>query len=97
MWLYMIGGALVVLGIVVGAFGGGIFSIILIPLGAIALASAAGYAMFGHGAHREAGAGTEAGSHSSAPLPHSAAQPAEAPVPSTPDDLVDARREQQYR
>ncbi len=97
MWLYMLGGALIVVGIVVGAFGGGIFSIILIPLGVIALASAAFYAMSTRSAHREAGAGTEADAHSGRPLPHSHSQPAESSVPSTPGDLVDARREQQYR
>jgi hypothetical protein len=97
MWLYMLGGALVLVGIVVGAFGGGIFSIILIPLGVIALASAAAYAAWGGAAHREAGAGTEAGAQPAAPLPTGHAQPGDAAAPTTPDELVDARREQQYR
>jgi hypothetical protein len=97
MWLYMLGGALVVVGLVVGAFGGGIFSIILIPLGVLAVASAAAYAMWGRSAHREAGAGTEAGPQPAAPLSTGHAQPEDAPAPTTPDELVDARREQQYR
>jgi hypothetical protein len=98
MWLYMIGGALVVLGIVVGAFGGGIFSIILIPLGVIALVSAAWYAMWARSAHRAAGAGTEAPAPQAEPLPHSPAGEGNGTGSvTTPDDLLDARREQQYR
>ncbi|HLJ02508.1 MAG TPA: hypothetical protein VKT31_03660 [Solirubrobacteraceae bacterium] len=97
MWLYMLGGALVLVGIVVGAFGGGIFSIILIPLGVIALASAAAYAAWGRAAHRDAGAGTEAGQQPVSPLATGHAQPEDTPAPATPDELVDARREQQYR
>ncbi len=92
MWLYLIGVVLVLLGIV-GAFAGGIFTLILIPIGLIVLASAAGYTFLGASAERKGGRGR---GHAPVadPLPHSA--PAEsAHHLGTPEELVDARRTHQ--
>lgn len=93
MWLYLIGVVLVLLGIV-GAFAGGIFTLILIPIGLLVLASAAGYTFLGGGAERAGGRGARGHAPVAEPLPHSA--PAEsAHHLGTPEELVDARRTQQ--
>jgi hypothetical protein len=93
MWLYLIGVVLVLLGIV-GAFAGGIYTLILIPIGLIMLASAAGYTVLGGGAERKGGRGSRGHAPVAEPLPHSA--PAQsAHHLGTPEELVDARRAQQ--
>ena len=93
MWLYLIGALLVLLGIV-GAFAGGIYTLILIPLGFVMIASAAGYAMWGRAAHGAGGADTDAHPATAAPLPHSG-EGDSGHVPSSPEALVDARRAHQ--
>jgi len=92
MWLYLIGAVLVLLGIA-GAFAGGIFTIILIPIGFVIIASAAGYSMFGRSAHRAAGASTHA-RPTTAPLPHSTPSPS-GHESTSPEALADARRTEQ--
>jgi hypothetical protein len=93
MWLFLSALIVLVIGIAGSIFSGGIFTIVLIPLGVIALATAAGSSMFAHSAHRKAG-GDRAGAGEPRPLPSSNHQNT-APAPSTPEDLVDARRQQQ--
>lgn len=97
MWLYMIAGFLVLVGIVGGLASGGIFTLIFIPLGLIMLIAAVLFGMWGRASRAGAGAETRGGSETTrsgpAPLPHT---PSHGPAaPSTPDDLVDARRAQQ--
>jgi hypothetical protein len=86
MWLYLIALVLVMLGIVGGVFAGGIFTIVLVPLAAIALLSGLGYSMLARTAEEKAGA-----ADANNPLPH---QPERAPshVPSSPERLADERR-----
>jgi hypothetical protein len=94
MWLYMILAALVVLAILGGTLAGGIFTIVLVPLAAIALVSAVIYAMWGRAAQGTAGGETDATQTTARPLPHSSRRAAGG-APSSPERLADARRGQQ--
>lgn len=93
MWLYLLGGVLVLVGIVGGIATGGIFTLILIPVGAVIFVSAWGYAMMGRAAQRRAGA-KNAGASTARPLPHTQAGDA-GHVPTSPEALADARRREQ--
>jgi hypothetical protein len=93
MWLYMIAGLLFLVGIIGGVASGGIFTIIFIPLGAIMLVSAVLFGMWGRASQGSAGGETRASNTGQARLRHTPPQGAGAP--STPEDLVDARRVQQ--
>ena len=94
MWFYPLLLALVVLAIVGGTLAGGIFTIVLVPLAAIALVSAVVYALWGRAMEGSAGARTDASHVSHEPLPHSRRRPS-GRAPSSPERLVDARRQQQ--
>jgi hypothetical protein len=90
MWFYLV--AVVVLAVgVIGAFvTGGIFTIVLIPLGLIALVAAIAYRGLGHAAETRVSGGTS----TDAPLPHnSPTEPGR--VHTSPEELADARRGQQ--
>lgn len=89
MWLYLVGLLLVVVGIVGSLSGGGIFTIILIPLALAALIVAAISSLAGRG-HRAASSHT----HQPDPLPHQPERPG-GKVPTSHEGLVDARRAQQ--
>lgn len=94
MWLYLIGVVLLIVGIVGGVLTGGIFTIVLLPLAALALISAFVFALLGRSAQGRSDSSTEAPHTSDRPLPHR--QPADTgPEVSTPDQLADARRQQQ--
>ncbi len=94
MWLYMIAGALAVLGIVVGFAGGGIFTIILLPLAFIILVAGVVFGMLGRAEQGAEGQKTDASHMTDRPLPRHRSGPPE-PVPSSPEALADARRVQQ--
>ncbi|MDQ6817499.1 MAG: hypothetical protein M3018_08850 [Actinomycetota bacterium] len=94
MWLYLLALVLLILGIVGGVASGGIFTIILVPLGLIVAASALLYAMWGRSAQRSAGGDAEAASSTNRPLPHTRER-ASGHVPTSPERLADARRSQQ--
>jgi hypothetical protein len=89
MWLYLVGVVLAVLAIAGTVLGGGIFTIVLIPLAAIALISAVAASVLGRAAQPGGdGTGEEPA------LPHD--RPREpGHVPTTPERLADARRVQQ--
>jgi hypothetical protein len=90
MWIYMAVAALFVLGIAGGIAGGGIFTIVLLPVAVIILVAGIAYRGMGHAA--ESGSGASSGGP--APLPHSSpTDPAR--VQSSPEGLTDARRAQQ--
>jgi hypothetical protein len=94
MWLYMLGAFLLVVGIVGGIATGGIFTLVFIPLGIIALVSAAAYSMWGRAASARAGGGTAGHATTAEPLPHSRhGDPGH--VASSPEALADARRVEQ--
>lgn len=95
MWLYMIAIVLLVLGLVGGVFTGGIFTIVVLPLGVIVLIAAFAIAMRSRTAVSETGGEKNTPVADPRPLPHtSRAQPGSAGT-SSPEDLADARREQQ--
>ena len=93
MWLYILAFFLLIFGIGGSIVSGGIFTIVLLPLGIIALVSAIGFGAFSRSEHGRHGASTDAKPSTGRPLPtgHSNASSA----PSTPDDLTEARRVQQ--
>jgi hypothetical protein len=94
MWLYLIGGALLVIGLVGGVLTGGIFTIVLIPVGAIALVSAIGYGMWARAQQARAGGSTEAAEAPERPLPHRMPG-SSGRARTSPERLADARRAQQ--
>ena len=82
--------ALVVLGLFGGVAAGGIFTIVLLPIAAIALVAGIAYRGMGHAAESTAGGQTG----EPAPLPHSSPNDP-ARVQTSPEGLADARRAQQ--
>ena len=93
MWLYLIAGFLLLIGIVGGVLSGGIFTIVLLPLGAVVLIGAVIAAMWSRAQQGQAGGETEASGTEHEPLRHTPSQTPSAPT--TPEQLVDARRGQQ--
>jgi hypothetical protein len=94
MWFYALIVLLVILAIAGGTLAGGIFTIVLIPLAAIALISAIVYGMLGRAIERRSGSSSDASHEPGRPLPSRRRRPS-GRVETTPDRLVDARRQQQ--
>ena len=94
MWVYLIVAALIVIGVVGGLTGGGIFTIVLIPLALIVLAASVLFSLWARAAQGSAGADVNDTHGSERPLPHSPQQQS-APAPSSPEALADARRARQ--
>jgi hypothetical protein len=92
MWLFLPVVVLVAAAVVGGAFAGGIYTIVLIPLAVIALFAAIVYGYFTGGAQRAAEGRR---GRSRPPAPPTTQHDASAPAPSTPEELVDARRSNQ--
>jgi hypothetical protein len=88
MWLLVVIAFLGLVAILGGALAGGIFTIVLIPLAVIAFVAVVGYGYFGGAAERRRGDR----STDRPPAPSTAQQPSSVGRPSTPDELVDARR-----
>jgi hypothetical protein len=93
MWLYLVGIVLVVLGLA-GIAAGGIFTLVLVPLGLIVIASAAGYGAWHRAAQARAGAETDAHPTTNRPLPHNPRRES-GHAETSPEALADARRVQQ--
>jgi hypothetical protein len=94
MWLYILAFFLLIFGIVGSVLSGGIFTIVLLPLGIIALISAVVFGAFGRSAQDRYGASANAGSSTVRPLPASGHSNTSA-APTTPDEIAEARRVQQ--
>ncbi|MBV8988366.1 MAG: hypothetical protein JOY58_15570 [Solirubrobacterales bacterium] len=95
MWLYILGIGLVLLGLA-GLFAGGIFTIVLVPLGIIVLVAAVTMGMFSRRAQARAGGSTEPSQRREAEKPLPTSQPPDpGRVPTTPEGLADARRIEQ--
>lgn len=94
MWLYMIAAVLLVVGLVGGVLTGGIFLIIFIPLGVIAMITAIVTGGLARRAERGSGAAGGAPTPGEKPLPTHLPQDS-GHVTSSPEALVDARRQQQ--
>ena len=93
MWFYMIAAFFVLVGIIGGVASGGIFTLILIPLGAIMLVVAVLTGVWGRAQQGSGGGQTEGSKTEQAPLRHT--PPQGAPAPTRPEELADARRVQQ--
>ncbi|HZO77923.1 MAG TPA: hypothetical protein VFB39_07760 [Solirubrobacteraceae bacterium] len=91
MWLLVVIAFLGLVAILGGALAGGIFTIVLIPIAVIAFVAALAYSYFGGAAERRASGDRRA----RPPAPPTAQQPSSVDRPSTPEELVDARRGQQ--
>jgi hypothetical protein len=94
MWFYPLLLLLVILAVVGGTLAGGVFTIVLIPLAAIALISGALYALWSRSLQGSAGGSTDATHTTDRPLPHERRRPV-GRAPSSPERLADARRQQQ--
>lgn len=94
MWLYLIGFVLVIVGLFGTLLGGGVFTIALLPIGLIILASAVGYGMWTRAKAGQLGLETDAHPSVSEPLPHQH-RPPSAHTPTSPEALADARRVEQ--
>jgi len=92
MWLYMIAVALIAIGLLGGIALGGIFTLVLVPLGLIAIVSGIAHAVV----TRSAATSTEAADTTRPERPLRTSQPRDSGhVPTDPEALVNARREQQ--
>ena len=94
MWLYVLAFFILIFGIVGSVLSGGIFTIVLIPLGVIALISALVFGAFGRSAQDRMVGPRHAKPSPGRPLPASEHSNTAA-APTTPDELADARRVQQ--
>jgi hypothetical protein len=94
MWFYPLIIALVILAIVGGTLAGGVFTIVLVPLAAIALISSMVYWLWGRALQGNGDASAGAGPGPDRALPHRPHRPS-GRAPSSPERLVDARRQQQ--
>jgi hypothetical protein len=94
MWLYVLAFFLLIFGIVGSVLSGGIFTIVLLPLGIIALISAVVFGALGRSAHGRHGASMNATPSTGRPLPASEHSNTSA-APARPDELAEARRVQQ--
>jgi hypothetical protein len=95
MWFYPLIIALVILAIVGGTLAGGVFTIVLVPLAAIALISSMAYWLWSRALQGSGGASAGAGGPGpDRALPHRPHRPS-GREPSSPERLVDARRQQQ--
>jgi hypothetical protein len=93
MWLYIIAAVLLVFGLVGGIFTGGIFTIVVLPLGVIVLVGALVFGMWSRGAGASAHGGQS--EIEPRPLPHTNRPQPGTTGTTSPDELVDARREAQ--
>ncbi len=91
MWLYIVAALLVVLGTFGAALGGGIFTIVLIPIGLLVAVGAVLLAMWSRATRMSADAEPSPAEPGSRPLPRSPAEPS-GHAPTTPEALADARR-----
>jgi hypothetical protein len=94
MWLYGLAGILLIAGVVGGIAGGGIFTIVLVPISFIIAASAFIYSAWSRASEGSSGAGTDAHPSTNRPLPHTFREDS-GRAPSSPERLADARRTQQ--
>lgn len=95
MWLYMLGIVLVVLGLA-GLFAGGVYTIVLVPVGVIVLVSAVAMGEFSRRSQARAGGSTGPSQEREAEKPLPTSHPPDpSHVRTSPEGLADARRAQQ--
>jgi hypothetical protein len=93
MWLYFIALFVLIVGIIGGILTGGIFTIVLIPVGVIALVTAGIVSLWGRSQRGEEETSGDQSPAIGRPLPTGHSNSATAP--NTPEQLTDARRQQQ--
>lgn len=91
MWLYIFVLPLAFVMLVGGLLAGGIFTIVFLPLALIIAAIAIGFTIYGKSSNRR----TLPGDVAASPPPPDSGHANVAESPSSPSDLVDARREAQ--
>jgi hypothetical protein len=94
MWVYLIAAVVLLVGVVGTFLGGGIFTIVLMPIALIGGGAAILFAMWGRAAQGSGGAETHDTHTADRPLPSSHQRPS-GRAPSSPERLADARRAQQ--
>ncbi len=94
MWFYPFVLALVIFAIVGATLAGGVYTIVLIPLAVIVLISAVVYSLWGRALQGSGGVQSDASATTDRPLPRRRRRPS-GRAPSSPEALVDARRQQQ--
>ena len=94
MWLYIFAAVLVVLGLIGATLGGGIFTIVLIPIGLLIAVSVVIFGMWGRAPQGSAGGDPDPRQSNELPLPHSRPE-STGRVPTSPEALADARRSAQ--
>jgi predicted lipid-binding transport protein (Tim44 family) len=93
-WLYLLVALLVGLCFFGGIFAGGVFTIVLVPLAVIAFLSALAYALIAGAAKRTSGGSADPAQGARGPATRTS-QTSNRRGPSSPEQLVDARRGQQ--
>jgi hypothetical protein len=94
MWAYLIAFLFVIVGLIGAVLGGGIFTIVLVPIGLIVGGGAALFGMWGRAAQGSGGAETHETHTADQPLPHEL--PGDSGhAPTSPEALADSRRAQQ--
>jgi hypothetical protein len=94
MWLYPLLLAVIALAIVGGVLGGGVYTIVLVPLAVIALVTGVVAAMWSRATSGGAGAPSDTGQAGSRPLPHHPSGGSRR-ARTSPEALTDARRQRQ--
>jgi hypothetical protein len=95
MWLYILAAVLLVFGIGGSIVSGGIFTILVLPLGAIVLVCAIVVAMWARSTEVAAHGGQSASEMEPRPLPHSNRPQPGSSGTTSPEEFVDARRRAQ--
>lgn len=90
MWLGLFGFIILVVGIVASLLSGGIFTIVLIPIGIVVAIVA--LVTGGLGRQAQEGVSQQRSRHTEPPLPHTPPPDSSNNQPATPDQLLDARR-----
>lgn len=94
MWIAFLVMALAILALLGGVLLGGVFTIVLIPLAALAVVSAILASVWGRASQGTGPDSGEAAKPAERPLPHSR-QRGSGHAPTSPERLVDVRRTQQ--
>lgn len=90
----MVAAFLLLVGIIGGIAGGGIFTIVLVPIAVIIAVSAFIYQAWSRAAQGASGADTDAHPSTNRPLPHNFREDS-GHAPNSPERLADTRRAQQ--
>lgn len=94
MWLYIVAFVLLVVGVIGSIFSGGIFTIIVLPLGVVVLLGAIIAAMWARSSGARDG-DKEASRYEPRPLPHTNRPQPGTSGPNSPEELVDIRGQAQ--